>query len=81
MRREWLLPMLETGTLGVPGSFDSKKGGEGNGANYERTSTHGLTHTTPELAFTRLVPNVGCERPEQFASKNNHRSGKYKEPG
>ena len=29
MRREWLLPMLETGALGVPGSFDSKKGGEG----------------------------------------------------
>jgi hypothetical protein len=29
MQREWLLPMLEKGALGVPGSFDSKKGGEG----------------------------------------------------
>lgn len=25
--REWLLPMLEKGALGVPGSFDSKKDG------------------------------------------------------
>ena len=28
MQREWLLPMLETGALGVPGSFDSIKGGK-----------------------------------------------------
>jgi hypothetical protein len=28
MRREWLLPMLEKGALGVPGSFDSVKGGK-----------------------------------------------------
>jgi hypothetical protein len=26
MRREWLLPMLEKGAVGVPGSFDSIKG-------------------------------------------------------
>jgi hypothetical protein len=29
MQRPWLLRMLDTGALGVPGSHDSKKGGEG----------------------------------------------------
>jgi len=28
MQREWLLPMLEKGALGVPGSFDSSAGGK-----------------------------------------------------
>ena len=31
MRRQWLLPMLEKGALGVPGSFDSSTGGKGKG--------------------------------------------------
>jgi len=55
MQREWLLPMLETGALGVPGSsFDSKKGGKAKLGTGSKPRQTGTANRTAAMALATL---------------------------